>query len=283
VLSAHAKNFTCHCCAGSNTPYENRTGVSCPTIAPRGVTESAPRNSSVSCQSCSESARGVTTIVSSIVPELAETAATPRRPTIRHLPSGPKTARRSGTACVLSTGQSFGERQSYGPHSSTMIADRSTFAFAERGTSGLTPSILGAMRAYSAGNGPIAAHGSPFTASAVERTTLDSIRTPEVSLNTVAVSTAVIVLPVIAMSRVFAPFTPTRFPLNVLDVIRAFLLFVSRCFGYPQSPGSTLSPHSRTAVRSPSNRFARSSLSCPCSIAIPVRFRTKQFPTTFDS
>ena len=54
--------------------------------------------------------------------------ATPRAVTIRQAPIGPSTARRSGTARTLSIGHSFGVRQSYGPHSSTMIADRGSLA-----------------------------------------------------------------------------------------------------------------------------------------------------------
>ena len=54
--------------------------------------------------------------------------ATPRALTSRQAPRGPSTTSLSGTARALSIGHSFGVRQSYGPHSSTMIADRGSLA-----------------------------------------------------------------------------------------------------------------------------------------------------------
>src|SRR6266550_5341367 len=109
---------------GSKREYENRYAVPAFRCSPRGDTVAAPTYSSVKSQSPSESGFGVTRMVSATRPDIGITAAIPRCPTTRHLPAGPSTRRRSGEPRALSTGHNFGERQSYGPHSSTMIAER---------------------------------------------------------------------------------------------------------------------------------------------------------------
>ena len=111
----------------------------------------------------------------------------PRRPTTRHRPAGPSTASRSGTACVLSTGHSFGERQSYGPHSSTMMADRSRADSAERGTSArdaLAPAAQAARSRTEAE--PSSRTASAGEVSATAGAAFPWMRTPAVSLNTMA-------------------------------------------------------------------------------------------------
>src|SRR5207247_7238218 len=113
--------------AGPKPPEEDRQGEPAARRVPRGDPAAAPRDSRLTPQPPTESGAGVTMIVSPTRPPVADSAATPRRVTTRQLPGGPSTARRSGTARVESpaTGQSLGERQSYGPHSSTIMAVRS--------------------------------------------------------------------------------------------------------------------------------------------------------------
>src|SRR5712691_4084844 len=67
-------------------------------------------------------------------PDVLDSVAIPRCDKTRHVPGGPRTASRNGTARVESTGQSLGDCQSYGPHSSTMIAERSRRAKSDVGT-----------------------------------------------------------------------------------------------------------------------------------------------------
>src|SRR5712691_3432605 len=67
-------------------------------------------------------------------PDVLDSVAIPRCDKTRHVPGGPRTASRNGTARVESTGHSLGDCQSYGPHSSTMIAERSRRAKSEAGT-----------------------------------------------------------------------------------------------------------------------------------------------------
>src|SRR5205814_2815338 len=85
-------------------------------------------------QSPLESGAGVTASVSPMRPDVFEREATPRRDTTRQVPGCPSTASRSGTARVEPTGQSLGDCQSYGPHSSTTIAERSRRARSDVGT-----------------------------------------------------------------------------------------------------------------------------------------------------
>src|SRR5260370_28849954 len=69
-------------------------------------------------------------------PDVLDSVAIPRCDTTRQVPGGvgPSTASLSGTARVESTGHSLGDCQSYGPHSSTMIAERSRRAKSDVGT-----------------------------------------------------------------------------------------------------------------------------------------------------
>src|SRR5688500_10923436 len=69
-------------------------------------------------------------MVSPTVPRCFDSLA-PRALSTRHLtgPVGPRTRNLSGVERELSTGQSFGLFQSYGPHSSTMIVERGWFAY----------------------------------------------------------------------------------------------------------------------------------------------------------
>src|SRR5262249_4227990 len=99
---------------------------------PLGAIVSPPRYSSVTSQGPEESL-GVTTIVSGtpsarIAPECLDTLAMPRDATTCQRPGGPSTASASRPSRGLSSGHSLGERQSYGPHSSTMIAERGSAA-----------------------------------------------------------------------------------------------------------------------------------------------------------
>ena len=61
-------------------------------------------------------------------PAASESVATPRSEPSLHVPAGPSVTRCKGIARAESTGQSLGYCQSYGPHSSTMIAERSRCA-----------------------------------------------------------------------------------------------------------------------------------------------------------
>src|SRR5512146_1251643 len=109
---------------GVKRSYENRYGAPVADFSPRGETTAAPRYSSSNRQSSAPGA-GVTAIVSPITPLDLDSAAMPRRPTTRQRPAGPSTRSGSGVRRELSTGQSSGDCQSYGPHSVTIIAERS--------------------------------------------------------------------------------------------------------------------------------------------------------------
>src|SRR6266566_7098581 len=106
------ENLTAQSIRGSKRLYENRV----------------PRDSSVTSQSPVESRLGMTAIVSPMRPAASESVATPRSERSLHVPLGPSVTRREGIARVESTGQSLGVSQPYGPHSSTMIAERSRCA-----------------------------------------------------------------------------------------------------------------------------------------------------------
>src|SRR5688500_14049232 len=96
----------------------------------------------------------VTERVSHIRPDSADSRATARRPTIRQRPAGPSTARRSGTARLLSTGQSLGDFQSKGPHSSTIMAERSRSANGDAGIRAMASGSEGTLPAYPGGRVP---------------------------------------------------------------------------------------------------------------------------------
>jgi len=122
---------------------------------------------------------------------------------------------------VLSTGQSLGERQSNGPHSSTMIADRSRSVRGDDGTAVMrlhTPSGATAFAALNA---------------------FGDMRTPLVSRNDTAESVEATELLLIVRSRVFAALTATRCRANAFPSIVTVRLCVSRRLGYSQSLGST--------------------------------------------
>ena len=90
--------------------HEKRTGTPAAFRSPRGDVVAAPRYSIVTSNNPAESGRGATRMVSPTLPDEAEMSRTPERLTRVHVPGGPWTTRRNGTACALSAGQSLGYR-----------------------------------------------------------------------------------------------------------------------------------------------------------------------------
>src|SRR5512143_902559 len=125
ALSLQVKNDTFQLVLGVSRSYQNWYELPGATRSPRGeVRALRPRYSRVRRQSSTPGV-GVTTMVSPTAPRSFDTRATPRRATTRHVPAGPSTRSGSGVRRELSTGHSSGDCQSYGPHSVTIIADRS--------------------------------------------------------------------------------------------------------------------------------------------------------------
>src|SRR5258705_3070412 len=95
---------------GSKRLYENEIAGAVERLTACDHAGSAAVYCRVSPQSPTESGLGITEIVSPIRPLSADTDSMPRRVATRHCPRGPRARRSKGSAWVLSTGQSFGER-----------------------------------------------------------------------------------------------------------------------------------------------------------------------------
>ena len=109
-------------------------------------------------------------MVSPVRPEVADSAATPRRDRTRQRPAGPSTRTRSDGPCVLSRGHSLGDCQSYGPHSSTTMALRSRRAFAATGHRSGAFSMVGMRHHVVVGTIRVGSHACDAVSSTTLRT-----------------------------------------------------------------------------------------------------------------
>ena len=149
---------------------------------------------------------GVTVMVPGTDPAVGSTAA-PRTVATFHCPTGPSTRSFNGIASDRPSGQSFGDFQSYGPHSSTMMASRP-----RRSASGVFASMP-----------PGSGFGSVTSSVGRPRSGTDtSSPMPRLRVSPVSVATVATFSNVFVSTRTFcvsAIFSAVMLPVNVLPAM----------------------------------------------------------------